>query len=641
MRWWAAFALSLCSAFAQAEPWVSDQGTQIEWVSESETLRPGQTHWIGLSITPPEGWHTYWRNPGASGSPATLSVEPNSAVVLGGFRWPAPERKQFSGLNVYGYESSVLLAMPAVLTRGQPQTLTAQANWLICKDLCIPESATVKITLTPGEGQPSQWSDRFGQARAAWPAQDPMMGKWDVAGRAGFELPVGMDTGRWAFFPYDNKIWGAEFYQEVRPFDGRLVFDAPQNEQWPAGELVNLDARQSWRVEFERAPVASSYPLLWMLLGAAAGGIILNLMPCVFPVLSIKAMGVLHLSGAQRRERRMRGHVFALGVLASFALIGAVLLGLQGAGAAIGWGFQLQSPAFVLFMAALMVALGASMLGVFKLGGALMGLGQGLTERGGYQGEFFAGVLAVLVASPCTAPFMGPALGFALASPGWVLFLILAALGVGFAAPMWLVHQSDRLAGWLPSPGVWMQRLQQGLAFPMFATGAWLAWVGGRQLGIDVPFWVFLTPVLLAAVVWLFRSFGRVWSSGLSGLLLLSVLAWNWPSARAGVSWQSFNQDALAQAQQSGATVLVNVTADWCISCLSNERLVFQSGEFDQADVVWLKADWTDYDPVITSYLDSFGRAGVPLYVLYKNGQTRVLPQILTVAMVSEALATN
>ena len=638
MKWLTALVLSVCSILVHAAPVVTQNGTAVEWVSESDSFRPGQTHWLGLSITPAPGWHTYWRNPGASGAPATLSVNPNPAVVIGGLRWPAPERKVFGGLNVYGYESEVLLAMPAVLTRNESVTLTATANWLVCAELCIPESAELQITLRPGDGQPSDWAQRFGQARSGWPAQDPLPGQWDSTGQAAVDLPPGMDVGTWAFFPYDNQRWPAERYQEVRPFNGRVVFDAPPSEQWPNGELVNLQARQSWRVEFSAAKVSSATPLAWMLLGAFLGGLILNLMPCVFPVLSIKAMGMMHLSGAEQSLRRRRGLVFALGVLASFVAMGGVLLALKSSGAAIGWGFQLQSPVFVLLMSMLMLVLSASMLGWFKFGGAFMGMGQGLTQRGGDQGEFFSGVLAVVVASPCTAPFMGPALGFALASPAWVLFAILLALGVGFALPMWLIHQSDRLAARLPRPGRWMETLQHALAFPMLGTSAWLVWIGGRQLGFQWELAIFLVPIIAGFVVWCLVRLQRRLAVVVSAVVVFCAALWYWPSDKPGVPWAPFSQDALASALQNDQVVLVNVTADWCISCLSNERLVFQSGAFSGMDVQWLKADWTDYDAGITAYLDSFGRAGVPLYVVYRQGQQQVLPQILTTDLVMDAL---
>lgn len=628
------------SSLALATEFVTDNGTRVEWVSESQDLRPGQTHWLGLSITPAEGWHTYWRNAGAAGAPASLDVAPNPAVVIGGLRWPAPQRKVFEGLNVYGYESSVLLAMPAVLTQAQSVELTGQASWLVCKELCIPESAQLTIRLQPGEGQPSDQARRFAQTRARWPASDPLEGLWDAAnGRASVALPAGATQGQWAFFPYQNDIWPAEQYQEVQAFDGRVVFDVKPSQTWPKGELVHVSSGQSWRVNFQPGSVARSMALGWMALGAFMGGLILNLMPCVFPVLSIKAMGLAGLSGMQRTQRRLKGHAFLAGVLTSFAVLGAVLLVLKQAGAAIGWGFQLQSVWFVGAMALLMAALAASMLGFFKLGGAFMGIGQSLTQKPGYQSEFYTGVLAVLVASPCTAPFMGPALGFALASEAWVLMTILLSLGLGFAAPMWLIHQFEGPAHWLPRPGAWMETLQHVLAFPMLATAAWLAWVAARQLGVTVQMGWFLAPVLLAFLWYAFHRFSRSIAGVLAGSLL-AVSAWAyWPAQARGVQWQPFSDEALLQAQDMDQTVLVNVTADWCISCLSNERLVFADPEVGGVPgVVWLKADWTDYDPSITAYLDEFGRAGVPLYVVYRGGQSRVLPQLLTVNEVITAV---
>ena len=633
---WLAYLLA--SVGHAASSYTSDQGTQVEWISESSTLRPGQTHWLGLKITPAPGWHTYWRNPGAAGLVTRLDVQKDPAVILGGLRWPAPQAKVFDGLNIYGYESSVLLAMPAVLVSHQSIELKAQARWMVCQTLCIPEQAELTLTLQPGEGTPSVYASEFAQARAQWPAKDALSGRWDASGRMQVSVPPGAQGGRWAFFPYANDIWPAEFYQVVRAFDGRVVFDAPASQPWPKGELVNLDARQSWRVDFESAPVSVSWTGLWMALGAFAGGIILNLMPCVFPVLAIKAAGVMNMAGAERRHRRMRGHVFALGVVVSFVVLGLVLSLLQWAGAAIGWGFQLQSPWFVGLMAALMLALAASMLGIFKLGSSLMGAGQQLTQRQGYSGDFWSGVLAVLVASPCTAPFMGPALGFALASSSAVMFGILLALAVGFALPMWAIHAFDSVAQRLPRPGAWMQRLQEGLAFPMIGTAAWLIWILLSQLGISTELWWLMLPVVAAFAMWSWRRQLRG-----TGAVVTLAAAWAfWPAqAEDSVAWKVFSHSTLEQLIQSPEPVLVNVTADWCISCLSNERLVFSDPEIAQMDVHFLKADWTEYDPDITAYLDRFNRAGVPLYVVYSQGEVAVLPQILTVPMVKQALGAD
>lgn len=628
------------SCYTVAQAWVTENGTRVEWVSESRDMRPGQTHWLGLSITPAPGWHTYWRNAGAAGAPATFDVQPNPAVIVGGLRWSAPQRKVFSGLNVYGYEKPVLLAMPAVLTQPREVQLTAQASWLVCAELCIPESAQLSIQLAPGAGEPSALAKRFAQTRAQWPAADPLAGIWDVTGRASVQLPPGASQGQWAFFPYDNQVWPADQYQEVQAFDDRVVFDVQSSDAWPKGELVNLQANQSWRVEFQAGSVTASMALLWMSLAAFAGGLILNLMPCVFPVLSIKAMGLVNLSQSERIQRRRKGHAFLAGVLLSFAVLGLILLGLQQAGAAIGWGFQLQSVWFVGAMALLMAALAASMWGVFKLGGSIMGAGQTLTQRSGYQGEFFTGVLAVLVASPCTAPFMGPALGFALASDAWVLMTILMALGLGFAAPMWLIHQLEAPAKRLPKPGAWMQTLQHVLAFPMLATAGWLAWVASRQLGLELGLVWFIAPILAGFVLYSLRRFSSKTGASIAAVTLMLAAMAFWPQAQRGVQWQAFSQQTLDQAIQQQRPVLVNVTADWCISCLSNERLVFSDADLARMqDVLWLKADWTDYDPAITEYLDQFGRAGVPLYVVYHGLTSQVLPQILTQDIVTEALA--
>jgi thiol:disulfide interchange protein len=387
-----------------------------------------------------------------------------------------------------------------------------------------------------------------------------------------------------------------------------------------------------------------------VLLSALLGGLLLNPMPCVFPVLSLKALSLAQGGGKGRRVQALHGLSYTLGVLLSFALVAALLLGLRAGGAAIGWGFQLQSPGFVGLLALLLFALGLSLSGLGHFGSGLMGAGERLTQGGGYRASFFTGVLAAAVASPCTAPFMGTALGVAVLLPPALALTVFLALGLGMALPFLLLSLVPRLGRRLPRPGPWMETFKQALAFPLYLTVIWLLWVLGRQAGVDALALALVGLLCLGLALWLFdRPAGvhSAWRRGaawsLLGLALLSLyLPGRAPPADA-LEPRPFSERTLAELRAQGVPVFVNMTADWCITCLANERVALNTAAvrqaFERRGVVYLKGDWTRRDPAITQYLARYGRNGVPLYVLYAPGQEgRVWPQLLTPALALEAL---
>jgi len=389
--------------------------------------------------------------------------------------------------------------------------------------------------------------------------------------------------------------------------------------------------------------------LLYMLGLAFLGGAILNLMPCVFPILSLKVLG---FTRASAHDRHLHSWVYAAGVVASFLLVAVLLIVLQQAGRAIGWGFQLQSPGFVIALAYLFIAMGLSLSGVVQFGGSVMNLGSGLADRGGASGSFFTGVLAVVVASPCTAPFMGTALGFAITQPAAVSLLVFAALGAGMAAPMLLLSYSGMARRLLPRPGPWMETMKQLLAFPLYGTAIWLLWVAGRQLGVNTMAVALAGALLLALGLWLWQ-FGS-WRRGLALVCVLGALgfgAWHPPDAGIGrrdlaaqdrVAW---SEQALDEIRRAGNPVFVDVTADWCLTCKANEAAVLNSDAIDAAfaahGIVYMVADWTNYDPGIAAFLQQHRRNGIPLYLLYPADPAReplILPQLLTRSTVLEAI---
>ncbi|MEM1141801.1 MAG: protein-disulfide reductase DsbD, partial [Pseudomonadota bacterium] len=386
-----------------------------------------------------------------------------------------------------------------------------------------------------------------------------------------------------------------------------------------------------------------------MMLLAFAGGVILNLMPCVLPILSLK---VISFTCAPARERHQHGLLYSLGVVFSFLLIALLLIGLRSGGQAIGWGFQLQSPGVVVGLAYLFVVLGLSLGGVVELGASFMNAGNGLAQRDGPIGSFFTGVLAVLVASPCTAPFMGSALGYALVRPASEGLVVFAALGAGMACPMLFLSYSSLARRVLPKPGPWTVKLKQFMAFPMYATALWLFWVAGRQVSIDFMAAALLGGLLLALGCW---SFGRtlVTRSFAVVCVLLAVALATWrPDATSGDARQlpagavAYSPERLQELREQGREVFVDVTADWCITCLANEKAVLATTEvkdaFRRSGVVYMVADWTDYDPLIAEFVEAHGRSGIPLYVVYRTQQPpQVLPQILRSSTVLDAIGAD
>lgn len=389
--------------------------------------------------------------------------------------------------------------------------------------------------------------------------------------------------------------------------------------------------------------------LFYMLALAFVGGSILNLMPCVFPILSLKVLG---FARSTDHDRHLHSWVYTAGVIASFVLVAAILIAAQRAGSAIGWGFQLQTPGFVIALAYLFVVMGLSLSGLIQLGGGVMNAGSGLADRGGLSGSFFTGVLAVVVASPCTAPFMGTALGFAISQPPQTGLLVFAALGAGMAAPLLLFSYSGAARKLMPKPGPWMETLKQLLAFPLYGTAIWLLWVAGRQTGVNTMAAALGGALVLALGLWLWRYGG--WRKGLALACMLAAVSlgsWRGLDENGGHATQlsagkvAWSEQQLAQLRSSGKPVFVDVTADWCITCIANETAVLLTDEMTAAfashGVVYMVADWTNYNADIASFLQQHGRTGIPLYLMYPadpNQEPLLLPQLLTKNTVLEAL---
>lgn len=668
-RVWAFLLLALIlltgTAAQAASSVVTTPHLRAELVSETSTVEAGRPFWVALRFTLQPGWHTYWKNPGDSGEAPRIRWQLPDGFSAGEIQWPPPERLPVGPLMNFGYSGEAwlpVLITPPTRLDAATVSLRASATWLVCKEDCIPERGDFALTLPVGALAPSPLAAVFEELRDRMPRALPSADWTGGAGTLRLRL-AGLDAAglreAW-FFPED---YGVLEHAAPQPLsrEGRtpvLILKPGEVGLEPSGALrgVLVIARdgpagaltEAWTVQAVPAATTSAASgLILALVMALGGGLMLNLMPCVFPVLALKALHLVQHARADPVRTRLSGLAFTAGVLLSFLVLAAVLLVLRAGGEAVGWGFQLQSPSFVAGLAWLMLALGLWLSGVWSLGGAWMGLGQGLALRGGHGGAFFTGVLAVVVATPCTAPFMGAALGYALAQLAGVALAVFLALGLGMALPWLAIALFPPLGRWLPRPGPWMERFKQLMAFPLYATAAWLIWVLAQQTDAQGLALALVGLVGVGLLAWLMgQGRGRLIAVvALAGTVLLVGLAREiQPGAapeKAVVSghWEAYDEARLAQLRAQGQPVLVNFTAAWCITCQVNERIALDTPAvrqaMAQAGVARLKADWTRHDPALTRILEAHGRSGVPLYLLYPagGGAPEVLPAVLTEAL--------
>jgi thiol:disulfide interchange protein DsbD len=657
---------------------------KADLLADAASITPGQTLWVDLRLSVKPGWHVYWQNPGDSGLPTAVDWKLPSGFSAGSIRWPVPEHFVQNGIGNYGYAAAVDLLVPVSIPKeletAKPVALEAEASWLACADICIPGGDKLRLTL-PVTAQPAapdpSVAKLFAAARQHLPEPAPFETRFSIGAREIRLMVPANAVGQLRdptgiFFPIKDSLVDAAAQPRVeQDSDGLAILlpKASDSTVTPATLDGVLTLRGVDGVEraFEisanptaAGPVEPGIGWRQALLLGFLGGIVLNAMPCVFPILSLKLLSVAQQAHGDRSERVSHGLAYTAGVLASFAALGIGLLVLRAGGQAIGWGFQLQSPVFVAVLAYLLFAMGLSLSGVASFGGALAGAGGRLAARSGLAGTFFTGVLATIVATPCTAPFMGAALGFALIAPAPLALGVFLALGLGLAAPYLAVSLTDRWQRLLPKPGPWMDFLKQLLAFPLYGTVAWLLWVLIQEVGTGDAFGAFFGLVLVAFAVWIYgqtrlaRPLARALGLGsaamgsIAAMFLAVSLTGAAPaksaSLRSGLQYEPFTTQRLAALESMGRPVFINLTASWCVTCLFNERVALDNDEVRQAfgerGVVPLKGDWTSQNPEITHFLQQFGRSGVPLYLYYngKGGEPTMLPQILTAATVLDAI---
>ncbi len=661
-------------------------------------VEPGKPVWVGLQLAHIPEWHTYWKNSGDSGLPTLLEWTLPAGVTAGDIAWPTPKKIPIGTLANYGYEGTVLLPVPLTVAPGFNAAnldIRLKASWLVCKKECIPQEGDFSLQI-PVRSSTGSSSGLFAAAFAAGPQPLAATGSEVQVSAKAIQvtlagLPARLQGKTLDFFPetgsviepagawqqkWQGAVWTAQLPLSSQRSESPRVMpvvvaldktayriELPVKGDWPAVAAAAtvspaLEAALKANAALGAVPTGNSAPPLTLvaaLLGALLGGLILNLMPCVFPVLAIKVM-----SFAKEKNRAARltgGLAYTAGVVLSFLALGALLLGLRATGEQLGWGFQLQSPAVVAALAVLFTLIGLNLAGLFEFGSFVPGKVAGLQAKNPTLNAFLTGVLATAIASPCTAPFMGASLGYAVGLPAVQALAVFGAIGLGMALPYLAASAVPAVARALPRPGAWMVTFKQLMAFPMFATVAWLVWVLGQQSGIDGAGALLALLVLMALVLWSLTLRGRtrtvaatlsialgafgVWAVGQN---IIKPLETSSVAATASGRWQAWEPGRVDQLAAQGQSVFVDFTAAWCVTCQYNKKTTLANADvladMDAKNVALLRADWTRRDPAVTAALAQLGRNGVPVYVIYKPGRAPVvLSEILSVADVRAELA--
>jgi len=685
-----AFILSLF-IWCMASPVIAKQSESVDTgkvvaslVSSHDSVQPGQDVYIALRTVLDEGWHTYWRNPGDSGEPVQISWQLPEGVTAGEINWPLPRPIPTGPIVNYGFEGTPLFPVKFEISpdaqMGSEFTITSDFYYLVCEEICIPEEGSASLTLSVGDVvEDAQWRAEIETALANSPKHSDVKGAIEKTGETVSLSFVDLPEANFSksyFFPYDQGVLGHSTPQTVSIGTEGLRLSSTAEFLWSgdmpetlkgvltyqqdgqlAGSVVELDVGQSLNIGTVTAPKTGIEGVtIWTaIIGALIGGLILNLMPCVFPVISIKALSIAKSAHGERRVIRRAAWLYTAGVMATFLLLTLVLLALKAGGAEIGWGFQLQSPIMVAALAILLFVIALNLLGVFEIGSGLQNTGQSLTQKSGAAGSFFTGALAVIVATPCTAPLMAGAIGYALASPAIVTLVVFMALGLGFALPFLLIAYVPGLLSKLPKPGRWMVRFKEILSFPMFAAAIWLVWVLSLQAGAEGVLIVLSAMLAVAFAIWCFKRRSRFAKIvGVVSILAAFALPFAVSTSisfadteAAELNAEAWSPTRVAELQAQGRPIFVDFTAAWCVTCKVNEIRVLKTKRtqtlFEETNTAFLVADWTNKNDEIAAELAKYGRAGVPLYLVYSNNSVSpmILPQILTYNDVREALGTE
>lgn len=669
-----AFALALLALFAAPAhaQLLGPRRVEVSLHASRAAAAPGETFTVVLRQRIEEHWHTYWRNPGAAGEPAQIEWTLPAGFEAGPIQWPTPAPIIAAGLVNYGYSHEVLLPIEMRVSRaarvGETAQIVAHVYLVVCsEDTCIPEESSVSLSLpiaAQGRDDP-EWTPRIAEAIANLPRRDDSVVA-HITARPAPVLSVALPGARDPyFFALDRDV--VDYDEDQRPslgpegFSITLPAGVEAAGQGPLeGLLTYADATGARRaveitaapgpvlpgtsgVQYARSAALDAGSLIVAIALAFLGGLILNIMPCVLPVLSVKALSLA--GGVHAGQLRRHGLLYAAGVLATFLALALLLIALRGAGEAVGWGFQLQAPWVTAGLALLFFAIGLNLLGVFHIGASMQNAGASLSARGGDVGAFFTGALAVVAATPCTAPFMASAIGVAITQSALATLLIFVALALGFALPLAVLHFVPGLQRLIPKPGPWMERAKNVLAFPMFAAAVWLVWVLSEQTGSMGVLALLSLAAALGFALFVAR-WGRAWLV-VGAIVLVLTAAFTWRplfgvQSEAALTAEAWSPARLDAVRREGRGVFVNFTAAWCVTCKVNERVALTprvAQAFERRNIAYQLADWTNRDETIAAALAEHGRAGVPLYIYYPpDGEPRVLPQLLTEGLILETI---
>ncbi|MGQ0578496.1 MAG: protein-disulfide reductase DsbD family protein [Betaproteobacteria bacterium] len=701
MRWLVSCLILLITAPGwispvAAEP-VQRPHIEAELIAEKTSLYAGEPVTVALRLKMEKRWHTYWKNPGDSGLPTKITWTLPEGFSSGPIQWPAPRRINVGPLTNFGYEGEIFLLtdiqVPAGLADGSAVPITAKAEWLVCEEICIPGDATFSFMLPVSNEQANadpKWAKPIERAREQSPRR---LEGWNLdAYLRGDDLVLRLSNGQagvarihnLTLFPdQDGWIENASPQRMIRtaggyelrvasaaaigsksgPLTGLIVAEPGLAKGVTAATVeVRVESAAQLAEEILEQPAVSPFADLGLLaaLGLAfLGGVILNLMPCVFPVVAIKVLSFVEQSRGHPARLRAHGLAFAAGVLVSFWVVAGILLALRAQGAALGWGYQLQSPPVVAALSLLFFVLALNLSGLFHVGMSLVSLAGKFRLRNDYADSALSGLLATVVATPCTAPFMGAALGFAFTQPAIEAMPVFSALALGMSSPYLLLCFWPTLVRRIPRPGRWMETLRQLLAFPLYLTVVWLAWVLGKQAGVDAVARLLAGLTLVAAALWMVGRWGVSSEPGKRAATIAALVlavagcVFAWPGGKTSEAvaeeltgpWKRWTPDVLASARAEGRAVFVDFTAAWCVTCQVNKRLVLESdalhARFEERKVVRLRADWTSRDGQITTALRELGRIGVPVYAIYAaggRGAPILLPELLTQERVLRAI---
>ena len=688
-----ALLLSSLAGAIHAQTYEGRELVKAELLADTKAIVPGKPFTVGLLLRMVPGWHTYWKFPGDAGIPTEVKWKLPAGWKVGEMQWPIPFKLAEPGdIQIYGYRDEDLLMQeitPPASVSGSVAKLAADASWLVCEKICIPGSGRVQLELPIGPQSSPANQDLFARFRRLlpqdWPAADVAAAKWN---RTGSDLHLNVSSATLVNYPV------ADFYPlpeanvvvghpAVESRDGnqitfRIPIESADKSLSSIKGLVvfaqhaNGNDRSAWRMK--EGPVAASYSnsaaahgFLTFLLFGFVGGFILNLMPCVLPVISLKIFGFIQQAGQSRQKILRSGVAFAAGIFAWFIGLALLLIALKGAGHQVTWAVQFTNPYFVLFMSVVVLAFALNLFGVYEISlpqSATRGL-LDATARQGEAGSFFQGVFATILATPCTAPFLGTALGFAFTQSAAIILSMFGAIAAGMSAPYLLLCAQPAWLRFLPKPGPWMLRVKQFMGFLLLATLLFLLYVLGAQRGTDAIIWASCFLLVTSIVCWMKGAFitpaassaTRAIAAVLMSILLLGSGAYfigaKFRSANVGLNqsqlpgdWQPFTPQRLQAELDQGHIVFIDFTAAWCLTCKFNEASVLESAvvreAFQRRGVIKLKADWTNGDPVITKLLQQFGRPGVPLYVLYpgKSEEPIVFPELLTRSIILDKLET-